>query len=145
MGQPYSDESGSILPVPAAEPDGGRYFLGINWRPPGAAASARASDDIAWLTEQSSRGRLPSEAELPAILPKGTIIEFRGFERPRAYEAWLVPSPIGMFPYPPTITATFTAPGVSPQPDTVYEYRWGFGPSLWAAPWEPQDKPPTCL
>lgn len=145
MGQPYSDTTGRILPVPAAELADDCYFLGINWHRPGPAASALASDDIAWVTERSSGGRPLSRVELPAVLPKGTIIEFRDFERTRAYEAWLVPSPIGMLPYPPTITATFTAPGVSPQPDTVYEYRWGFGPHLWAAPWEPQAKPPTCL
>ena len=88
--------------------------------------------------------RMPREPklDLPTVLPAGTIIEFDTFHHERIYGITVFPFFLDLFPSPPTYTAWFTVPQRH-LPKYVYlEYRWGYGPYLWPAPWEPSGTQP---
>lgn len=90
-------------------------------------------------------------------LPAGTVIQFKSFSFVRPYAlAWLPGQGMdipwypgrGLLPDPTSFYATFTSETISAigRPfgaEIELRYRWGYGPRLWAAPWEPKDKEPV--
>ncbi len=130
------------------------------------SSSANASDDIAWIvdvhgTAGASNERLDNgDVEKRIVgrtLPAGTVIELKRFSLVRNYAlAWLPGQDTslpwypgrGLFPYPTRFYAEFTSETASAMgrplgAEVVLAYRWGCGPHLWAAPWEPKGKEPV--
>ncbi len=105
------------------------------------APQQTASDDSARVLDL----RLPPKEpplRLPKSLPAGTVIEFYTFHHEFIYAVTIFPFFLDLFPSQPSYTALFTVPHLQLPNDVYFDYRWGYGPYLWSAPWEPINTPP---
>jgi hypothetical protein len=129
-------------------------------------SSDTASADIAWVAGvnelSGASHQLNDNADVEKLvvgrtLPAGTVIQLKRFSFVRSYAvAWLPGQDTGLpwypgrglFPSPTSFYAEFTSETTSAigRPlgaEIVLGYRWGSGPHLWAAPWEPKGKEPV--
>lgn len=130
-------------------------------------SSDMSSDDIAWVagfngdhgasSKWEDHGGDAEKLLVGRTLPAGTVIRLKRFSFVRPYAlAWLPGQGMnipwypgrGLFPYQTKFYAMFTSETTSAigRPfgaEIVLGYRWGYGPRLWAAPWEPEGKEPV--